>query len=272
MGSIVCDFWRVKYDEEDFTMYERFLEILRLSKSGLNGEEIGRTLHISNVRKYLTGEKVSFLTRLRAERDRLGPPNGGYKWLPTQLKPRGTPGKEWVQVPASSIDFDKIVSFVQTIEPPKIDRETLAHYGYSSAEELDSERISLFGFLLGATVGDAGKRAKGVTKFSSRALSLELSKNKPNSLRFGEFTSLCANASLDLCMHRVNDGPISDRRFSHSETLRWLSKSSPIISWVFNECLGLEWRDHDVRLPPNELDNASNPRVSGFLSPRNWRV
>jgi hypothetical protein len=221
-------------------MYERFLEILRLSRSGLNGEEIGRTLHLNNVRKYLTGEKMSFLTHLRAERERLGSPNEGNKWLPIQLKPRGTPGKEWVQVPASSINFARIVSFLQTIAPPKIDRGTLARYRYSSAKEMNSERMSLFGFLLGATVGDAGKRVKGVTKFVSRALSLELSENKPNSLGFGEFTSLCANASLNIRMHRVNDGPISDRRFSHSRVLRWLSMSSPIMSWVFNECLGLE--------------------------------
>ena len=43
-------------------MYQRFLEILRLSKAGSSGDEVGRALHMNNVRKYLTGNKMAFLT------------------------------------------------------------------------------------------------------------------------------------------------------------------------------------------------------------------
>lgn len=237
---IVDDFWRLKYDEHDLAMYNRFLEILRLSHVGLNGEEIGRRLRMNNVRKFLAGEKKSFLTHLRAEHDRLGPPGPGRRWLPLRLKPRGTPDKDWIQVPVKVINFDTINSVLRAIEPPVIDEGAIAQFGYSSLDELMSDRPRLLGFLFGTTVGDAGKRIKGTTKFFSRTLALELSTNKPNSLRFGEFTALCANATLNLEMHRIGDGPISDKRYGKSEIYRWITASSPLVAWIFNECLGLE--------------------------------
>lgn len=221
-------------------MYNRFIEILKLSARGLNGEEVGRALQINNVRKYLTGEKKSFLTHLRAEHDRLGPPRFAHQWLPVHLKPRGTPDTFWIEVPSSQPTFESIRSFIQRTGPETIDSQRLADFGFRTSEELKSQRTNLFGFLLGATVGDAGKRPKGTTKFFSRSLSLELSKNKPNSYRFGEFVTLCANATLNLGMHRISNSKVSDKRYGKTECYQWISSSSPLISWIVNECLGLE--------------------------------
>ena len=221
-------------------MYNRFLEILKLSKRGLNGDEIGRALHMNNVRKYLTGEKRSFLTFIRAQRDKLGTPEAGRLWLPLRLKPRGTPSDEWLQVPAAPVSFEGIDSTIHSLPMMVPKTSVLREFGFESPEELLRERTNLFGFLLGATVGDASKRAKGVKRFHSRALFLELSVNKPNSFRFGQFASLSANVTLDLGMHRLDNGPVSDRRFGKTEVYRWLSKSTPLMAWVFNGCLGLE--------------------------------
>ena len=221
-------------------MYHRFMDILKLSKSGLNGDEIGRILRMNNVRKYLTGEKMSFLTFLRSERDKLGPPVAGLRWLPLGLKPRGTPRGKWVQVPPSPVNFESIDSVIQSMPMTVPDTTVLREFGFESAEELRRERTNLFGFLLGATVGDASKRVKGVKRFFSRALFLELSVNKPNSLRFGQFASLSANVTLDFGMHQLDNGPVSDKRFGKTEVYRWLSKSTPLMAWVFNGCLGLQ--------------------------------
>ncbi len=236
---IVEDFWRARYDEDDLAMYNRFIEILRLYRNGLNGESISRSLDINNVGKYITGNKMSFLTRLRGEHDRLGPPKPAHKWLPLRLKPRGTPDTAWVEVPTPTIRFGDIQSFIERITPTLVEPRLLTNFGFSSHRELESERTNLFGFLLGAIVGDSGKHSKGTTRFYSRSLSLVLSKNKPNSYRFGEFVSLCGNASLGIGMHRVHDLPVSDKRYGKTECYCWISSSSPLVSWVFNECLGL---------------------------------
>lgn len=246
---IVDEFWKEKYDESDLAMYNRFLEILRLSRSGLNGDEIGRTLQMNNVRKFVTGKKMSFLTHLRAEHDRLGPPINAHKWLPLRLKPRGTPDDSWIDVPHSPLNFADIKGLIERLTPSPIEPRVLSDFGFSSPEELQRERTNLFGFLLGATVGDSGKGLKATAKFSSRRFSLVLSTNKPNSLRFGEFTTLCENASLGLGMHRMNDLPISDKRFGKSECYAWYSPSSPFFAWIFNECLGLKDGETTTRDP-----------------------
>lgn len=239
IGPISDDFWNPRFDGSDIAMYDRFLEILRLSKKGLNGDEIGRTLHMNNVRKYLTGHKMSFLTSLRAEHDRLGAPTKGRKWLPLGLKPRGTPDGTWIQVPAKISNIEDIISVLNQRDTPEDAFSKMREFGYESPQELLEEKMPLLGFLVGATIGDAGKHRKGEFRFQSKSLSLVLSQNKPNSYRFGQFTTLCAQASLGLEMHRIADAPVSESRYTNSECFRWISPASPLVGWLFHDCLGL---------------------------------
>jgi len=237
---VADDFWNPQFNEQDLTMYNRFLKILRLSKNGLNSDEIGKILQMNNVRKYLAGSKMSFLTLLRTRHDTLGSPINAHKWLPTRLKPRGTPGNSWIQVPDLPLSFSIVDSLVRRLPYGATQNNHLNDFGFKSQEELQAERTNLFGFLLGVVVGDASKRTKGITRFVSRSISLVLSKNKPNSLRFGEFTTFCANVALGLDMHRIKDLPISISRYGKTECYAWNTTSSPINSWVFNACLGLK--------------------------------
>jgi len=128
----------------------------------------------------------------------------------------------------------------------------MGEFGYRSRRELLEEKTSLFGFLVGATIGDAGKHRKGESRFRSKALSLVLSQNKPNSYRFGQFTTLCAQASLGLDMHRISDAPVSRSRYSDSECFRWISPASPLVGWLFHVCLGLNGEElttyHPLRM------------------------
>ncbi len=240
---IVEHFWRARYDEDDLAMYNRFIEILRLARSGFSGGSIGRTLQINNVRKYLTGRKKSFLTHLRGEHDRVGFPEPNHQWLPLHLKPRGTPDTSWIQVPSPVHDISDVSHLIAQLRPASVASDLIKGFGFKSESDLISERINLFGFLLGAAVGDASKPLKGTSRFPSRTISMILSKNKPNGLRFGEFTSLCMNVSLGLAMHRIRDAPSSDGRFTNAECYRWLSPASPLIAWIFHECLGLNDRE-----------------------------
>jgi hypothetical protein len=233
-------------------MYNRFLEILKLSKRGLNGDEIGRILHMNNVRKYLTGAKRSFLTVLRAEHDRLGPPSVGHKWLPLGLKPRGIPDGTWIRVPTRINGIRDIKSVLDQRETTRSAYASMGEFGYKSSRELIAEKIPLFGFLIGATIGDAGKHRKGESRFQSKSLSLVLSKKKPNSYRFGQFAMHCARAALGLEMHRISDAPVSGFRYSDSECFRWISPASPLVGWLFHDCLGLNGEElttyHPLRM------------------------
>ncbi|MDA4126244.1 MAG: hypothetical protein OK452_03435 [Thaumarchaeota archaeon] len=237
---IVDDFWEAKYDEDDLAIYNRFLEILSLSKSGLNGDEIGRKLHINNVRKYIKGSKKSFLTHLRAEHDRLGSPSPGYKWLPLRLKPRGTPDKDWIQVPTEIRNFGDILSVLSQLEPSEESYQVMGRFGCASRELLQQERTNHFGFVLGTLLGDAGKGLRSERRFPSMKVSLVLSKAKKNSARFGDFASFCVNSALGLRMHRIKDAPASNKRYSKSDCFQWIAPVSPLFAWIFQVMMGLK--------------------------------
>jgi len=262
--SIVKDYWNPKFDDHDMVMYNRFLDILRLSKNGLNGDEIGRILHVNNVRKYLTCDRMSFLTNLRARLDKLGPPKEDRSWLPLNLRPRGTPGDDWIQVPKSPLKYECVADFIYGVREAETDPALLREFGFISPFELQQEKVNLFAFLLGAIVGDFGKDLRGTTRFPSMRLSLVLSTNKPNSFRFGTFAALCANVSLDLKMRRMKNLPISKSRFGKTECFAWISPTSPLVAWIFHDCLGLkvgETTTHD----PVRMDWLLN-------TPRDFRV
>ncbi|MDE1852145.1 MAG: hypothetical protein KGI38_00140 [Thaumarchaeota archaeon] len=237
--SIAENFWKPNYDKNDLAMYNRFLEILRLSKDGLNGEEIGRALHMNNVRAYLTGRKKSFLTHLRTELDKLGLPAPNSQFLPLHLKPRGTPAPDWIEIPKELRGTEDIATTLSQLQPNKGAFEAMSEFGYHSQEELITDRTNMFAFFLGSTIGDCSKPVKGQSRFPSMAIALTLSEAKPNSLRFGQYTALCAQASTGLMMHRIRDAETSPYRFTKSSCLRWLTEASPLWGWVFHDCLGL---------------------------------
>jgi hypothetical protein len=258
--SIFDDFWSAKYDERDKQNYARFIRILELSKQGFSGTAIEKLLGANNVRKYMLGKTRSFLTHLRSEYDRLGPPRPDAKWLPLRLKPRGTPDTSWIQVPAIVNNFNDIISVIDQCTPTPQSFDMMTEFGYSSKEELLSDKVNMFGFALGVMLGDAGKHIKGQSRFPSRAFSLTLSKGKPNSYRFGQYTSLCLNASLGIAMHRIADSPSSSGRYSTEECYQWLSPASPIIGWMFHGCMGYQGEETTTYNPARMEWIATAPR------------
>ena len=221
--------------------YKRFIEMLRLRNLRLGYTAIAKAMGMSgNADKYLLGLKKCFLTHMRAEHERIGVPRQDFKWLPLRLKPRGTPDEAWVEVPPAIRSFQDIQQVIQQLSPTSETFSVMEQFRYKSEQELLVDRTNLFGFLLGVTLGDAGKPVKGDSRFPSMALSLTLSKDKPNSLRFGEFTALSAHTSLGLTMHRIMDAPSSQQRYTRAECYRWITPATPLIGWIFRVCLGLE--------------------------------
>lgn len=237
---ILANFWQATHDEHDLEQHQRFIKMLQLRNEGGRDSEIARKLNANNVGKYLSGEKKSFVTHLRLEHDRLGTPRQGYQWLPMRLKPRGTPDTEWIEVPTEILEYNDILRVIQQLAPTENSFGMMEQFEYKSVDELMVDRPKLFCFFGGTVAGDASKPEKGSSRFPSMATHMTLSKAKQNSYRFGEFASLCANASLGLTVHRISDAPSSDQRYTDAECFRWISPASPLIAWTFRVFLGLK--------------------------------
>jgi len=249
LNTIKDSFWDVRYREQDVAAYQRYLEILRLRSEGHSAASIGRMLRMNNVGKYLKGQKKPFLASLGKYAENLGRPREGFRWLPMRLKARGAPEDEWVQVPTQIRSFQDILAVLQQRSPVEEVSMLMPQFGYGSRSELTEEREEIFGFLLGAVLGDASKPEKGQSRFPSMTIALTLSKRKPNSLRFGQFVSLSIQACLGLKMNRIRDAARSVWRFTDAECYRWVSQASPILFWLFRVCLGLKEGETTTRNP-----------------------
>jgi len=192
----LSDFWEVKYDQGDLAKYQLFLRMMNMRQTGCNDAFIQRTLGMNNVGKYLSGTNKGFITHMRMERERLGTPREGCKWLPLRLKPRGTPDKTWIQVPSQIREFSDITSVLDQLTPTEDSFRMMGRFGYKSREELIADRANHLAFFLGAMAGDAGKGLRSESRFPSMKASVVLSEGKKNSEVFGEFTALAANVSL----------------------------------------------------------------------------
>ena len=160
--------------------------------------------------------------------------------------------------------YGDIISVLEQLKPTEDSYSMMEQFGYKSADELIHEKADLFGFYLGVLQGDASKPTKGMTRFPSMTMALTLSQDKSNSFRFGEFSTLCANASLGLAMHQIRDAPSSDGRYTDAACYRWISPASPLITWTFRTCLGLK---------PGELTTYDPVRMDWLLdAPKSFRI
>jgi hypothetical protein len=231
-------FWDIRYSKQEEASYDRYREILRLGSLGQTAATIERILQMSNAGKYLSGEKKPFLATIQSMLATQGTPSKNYRWIPLKVRPRGVPESKWVEAPPK-LEFHQQLSHVLAQLNPHPESATILSRFGISADEVAGFKEELFAFLLGTMLGDASKSVKSLGHFPSMTVSLVLSKNKTNSLRFGEFASACLGASTGLQMRRITDAPSSPARYSDSECFRWLSETSPFVTWIQNVCLGL---------------------------------
>jgi hypothetical protein len=103
-----------------------------------------------------------------------------------------------------------------------------------SKSSLQEGKKDLFGYLPGFLVGDAAKRRSSPS--SGMFLEVQLKKHKENE-RLGEFVGLCANA-FGISYYKVNDRFVNER-LPHGR-YHWKSSPSPLVTWMFRKCLGLQ--------------------------------
>jgi hypothetical protein len=239
--QILDDFWEVKYDQSDIEKHELFIKMLRMEKERLSYAAIGKALKMSNVDKYLIGQRMSFVTHLRAEHERLGQVAPQNKLLPLYMKPRGIPDRDWVQVPVKIRTFSDIESVLDRLTPTEDSYVLMKEFGYQSREEVMRDRSDHFMFFMGGMLGDAAKDPRDGDRFPSTKVQMTLSMAKPNGHRFNQFMALGANNALGLQMHRIRDQPPSTSGgMTRDACFRWITPVSPLLTWVFQVVMGYE--------------------------------
>ena len=169
------------------------------------------------------------------------------KWLSVNLEAGGKPIGPFIQVPTKIqdyLDVQVVVNQLQTLA----DAYARARMFQIGGKKIDRLKLSLFAYFLGVMIGDAGKRT--VAKHSrTMNVHLGLSGGEPSNIRFGEFTSMCAN-SIGLRMHRLKDD-LPSKRIPYGR-VSWLSQSSLLLGWIFNVVLSLPFGEtttfHRVQL------------------------
>ncbi len=189
----------------------------------------------------------------------------GRKLLPLHLDSGGNEQGPWIQVPTSIQDYSDVVDVTAQLSPLESTFERASGFRLSR-QQVEDMRNDLLAYLLGILAGDASKSGGKQIRFTSSSIDLHLTLKQPTNERLGEFVCMCAN-SLSVVMDRKQDKqPSGSTRFGRhpSAAYRWTSERSPLIAWMFNVGLGLQW-DECTTLHPLRMD-----WIQG--TPRSFRI
>jgi len=104
-----------------------------------------------------------------------------------------------------------------------------------SRRYIQENGADLFGHLLGFLVGDAAKRRSNPA--SEMFLEVQLAKKHKEDERLGEFVGLCANA-CGISYYKINVRFVNERL--PGGRYHWKSQPASLLTWMFEQCLGLQ--------------------------------
>ena len=209
--------------------------------------EIARTLKVdrSTIENWRDGGAKPVLMGMYLVHRALGTPRKNHLWLPLKVANNGHLLERWIQVPTQVRGGKDVKDLLSQLKGLPTMHERAEQLQVPPGE---LNPMNMLGFLLGVMLGDAGKQHSVHAKVAhshrlpSSGLTLGLTTRFEYNIRFGEYTSLCCN-SLGLGMIRIVDTPPDPlRRRSKWGSYCWRSEISPLIAWIFSNCLGLELR------------------------------
>jgi len=210
--------------EADVIQCHKFVSAQQAAYTGDDAPIISLEVGVSTitVRSWLLLEKMPKLAHFLKAYLKLGLPNDNRVWLTLeQSHGYAIPVGQFIQIPKVLRGWKDAEPVLPQIKPLL---ESMPQFS----------RPYLFGFLLGMILVDAHKPKQG---HSDRHIDLVLSKKYETNQRIGDFTCSCAN-QLGLRMKRYKDKP-KPKDKPHG-FYQWVSQSSPLLDWIFQECLGLE--------------------------------
>ena len=195
----------------------------------------------SMIKEWTEGTKQPYLVRVaQAALQTASKP--GWKMLPLWLESGGNVQGRWINVPTAIQNFEDISSVVKQLNPLDDSYRRAASFGLAG-EQIDVMRYDLFAYLLAFLAGDASKAGGKQKRFTSSNIDLHLTLKQRTNEQLGDFVCMCTN-SLGIVMDRKQDKqPTGSTRFGKhpSAAYRWTSERSPLIAWMFNVGLGLQW-------------------------------
>ncbi|HZW84883.1 MAG TPA: hypothetical protein VFE91_03140 [Nitrososphaerales archaeon] len=255
--------WEPQVSPEGIIQLKKYCRFVELHRKGFGVNEIANEtqVHRTTVAEWRRGSDLPYLVKVAAKANER-PTIPGWKWIPLSVESGGNEWKSWIEVPPK-IDAFKDIAGVLSQLPSLATTQQGQRFGIAP-EQFGQIRTELFGYLLGMLVGDAGKRGGLQSRVSSMNIDLQLKRDEPTNERFGEFVCYCAGL-FGLEMHRIKDKPPSGTQLlgeSPSFAFRWISQRSPLVAWMFHDCLGLGWEEL-TSLNPLRMDWL-------FTSPHNF--
>jgi hypothetical protein len=234
--------WGISPSEDGMEQLRKFCRFVTLPLE-MPVEQVATELqsHRSTIQEWAKGTDMPYLARVAstALRTSVRP---GWKIMALRLESGGNVQGPWIQVPTKIQTYDDVAATIAQLTPIE-ETYVRASKLSISKQQVDGMREDLFAYLLGALAGDASKAGGRQKRFDSSNIDLHLTLKQPTNERLGEFVCMCAN-SLGICMDRKRDKqPSGSSRFGKhpSAAYRWTSERSPLIAWMFNVGLGLQW-------------------------------
>ena|ERR1700722_6360677 len=234
--------WGIGASRSGLKQLNKFCDFVRLPLTvGLTAAAGALTTDKSMITAWTRATKQPYLVRVADAALQMNA-RPGWKLLPLWLESGGNLQGPWIQVPTVIRTFDDIKTVVGQLLPQESTYERAARFGLTRPL-IDGMRDDLFSYLLGIMAGDATKEGGKQKRFTSSNIDLHLTLKQPTNEQFGEFVCMCTN-SLGIVMDRKKDKqPTGSTRFGKhpSAAYRWISNRSPLIAWMFNAGLGLQW-------------------------------
>jgi transposase-like protein len=243
LESIEAGIWGSQASPQGVAQLEKFCAFAQLYRAEKGVGAIARNLglHRSTILEWRNGTDLPYLVKL-AQVVISNPTRRGWRLLPLSVEAGGNKQEKWIRVPNKIDRFEDVVEVVEELTPLQDVTAKVTRFGLQQTE-FESMRIEMLGYVLGILVGDAGKRGGKQHRVSSMNIDLQLIKSHASNENLGEFVCSCCGL-FGLRMHRVKDKSPSGeqlRSLSPNYAYRWISERSPIIGWMFQVCLGLNW-------------------------------
>src|SRR3989441_2166267 len=261
------DFWNPEYDERDILQYRRLAPVWRMRESGASfkaianqlGEDTGKCCALvsgKNCRPYLA--------QMYLNREVLGKPRNGWKWILERTPKPTAPYPKVVEVPEKINGYSDVTDFLAQFPPVPKSQPTLEFFGVD-VEWVERHKPELFGFLLAFLVGDAGKYYPEYENrgrhYNKAAMTTNMARTDSN-FRVLKYVQLGLQ-SIGVRSHEIEAHQLPDRY----EVVRWNSETSNLITWIIRTCLGLKPGERTTRVPIDMpwIDTCPRDFIVAFL-------
>lgn len=264
-------FWRYRTTDREIAHFRKFCLFAKVYlETGLakpTARRIGIDEH--QARTWRDAKEIPVLMKLFSCYCHLAAKRPAFQLLPMKVERNFKTFHGWTLAPRSLGGEDDVSDLLSQLKPLP---EAYARARRFQVPLTAGNRKEMFAFLLGVMVGDAANAhslQEDGHRLPSTNLRLDLTKRFEHSERFGEYTAMCYNF-LGLKMYRVKDSPPDKQQLksqAKAGKYNWNSERSPLVAWIFNNCLGLDFHENTTATPVKMewIFNASREFRIAFL-------